>query len=188
MLRSFDALLGDSLTEEMGNAGIKVIKFSKVISSMCSSFSLPSPPSFDLFIISSFIYVLSHLSILLSPPSLPSSLPSSLPPSLYSSISSSILSPQVGEVKKTGDSLTVGLIPHTEEGKPLEISGVDCLLLAVGRDANIVDLGIDQTGVKLDRRGFIEVDDYQNTNVTNIYALGDVAGKKLLTPDEYVGV
>ena len=58
----------------------------------------------------------------------------------------------------------------------------------MGRDANIVDLGIDQTGVKLDRRGFIEVDDYQNTNVTNIYALGDVAGKKLLTPDEYVGV
>ena len=45
VLRSFDALLGDSLTEEVGNAGIKVIKFSKVISSMCSSFSLPSFPA-----------------------------------------------------------------------------------------------------------------------------------------------
>ena len=37
-------------------------------------------------------------------------------------------------------------------------------------------------GVKLDKRGFIEVDEYQNTNVKNIYALGDVAGNKLLTP------
>ena len=50
--------------------------------------------------------------------------------------------------------------PHTEEGRPLEISDVDCFLWAVGHDANIVDLGIDQTGVKLDRRGFIEVDEY----------------------------
>ena len=73
--------------------------------------------------------------------------------------------------------------PHTEEGK-LQISDVDCLLWAVGRDANIVDLGIDQTGVKLDRRGFIEVDEYQNTSVTNMYTLGDVARKKLLTPGE----
>ena len=77
--------------------------------------------------------------------------------------------------------------PHTVEGKP-QISDVDCLLWAVGRDANIVDLGIDQMGVKLDRRGFIEVDEYQNTSVTNMYALGGVAGKKLLTPGEGVRV
>ena len=77
--------------------------------------------------------------------------------------------------------------PHTEEGKP-RISDVDCLLWAVGHDANIVDLGIDQMGVKLDRRGFIEVDEYQNMSVTNMYALGDVAGKKLLTPGEGVRV
>ena len=69
---------------------------------------------------------------------------------------------------------------------PQEISGVDCLLWAVGRDTNIVDLGIDHTGVKLDRRGFIEMDEYQNTSVTYMYALGDVAGKKLLTPGEGV--
>ena len=87
-----------------------------------------------------------------------------------------------------GDSLTVSLIPHTEEGKAQEISGVDCLLWAVGRDANLVDLGIDQTGVKLDQRGFIEVDEFQNTSVKNMYALGDVAGKKLLTPGEGVRV
>ena len=86
------------------------------------------------------------------------------------------------------NSLTPSPSPHTEEGKPQEISDVDCLLWAVGHDANIVDLGIDQMGVKLDWRGFIEVDEYQNTSVTNMYALGDVAGKKLLTPGESVRV
>ena len=58
----------------------------------------------------------------------------------------------------------------------------------MGRDANLVDLGIDQTGIKLDQRGFIEVDEFQNTSVKNMYALGDVAGKKLLTPGEGVMV
>lgn len=102
----------------------------------------------------------------------------SLPPSLPLS--------QVSEVKKTGDTLTLSVIPHTEEGKPQEISDVNCLLFAVGRDANLVDLGIDVTGVQLDQRGFIQVDEFQNSSVKGIYALGDVAGKKLLTPGEDV--
>ena len=63
---------------------------------------------------------------------------------------------------------------------------MNCLLFAVGRDANLVDLGIDVTGVQLDRRGFIQVDEFQNSSVKGIYALGDVAGKKLLTPGEDV--
>ena len=37
-------------------------------------------------------------------------------------------------------------------------------------------------GVELDKKGFVSVDAYQNTSVPNVYALGDVAGKKLLTP------
>ena len=36
--------------------------------------------------------------------------------------------------------------------------------------------------MKQDEAGFIVVDEYQNTTVPSIYALGDVAGKKLLTP------
>ena len=36
--------------------------------------------------------------------------------------------------------------------------------------------------MKQDESGFIVVDEYQNTTVPSIYALGDVAGKKLLTP------
>ena len=36
----------------------------------------------------------------------------------------------------------------------------------------------------MDKRGHILVDDYQNTNVPGIYAVGDVIGKALLTPGE----
>lgn len=36
--------------------------------------------------------------------------------------------------------------------------------------------------IKMDKAGHIIVDEYQNTNAKNIYALGDVCGKALLTP------
>lgn len=89
---------------------------------------------------------------------------------------------KVGQVSKTGDMLTVSLIPHTDQGKAQDLTNINCLLWAIGRDANLVDLGLDKTGIKLNSKGFIDVDEFQNTNVKNMYALGDVAGKKLLTP------
>lgn len=61
------------------------------------------------------------------------------------------------------------------------IEDIDCLLWAVGRDPNIEDLNLEKIGVQLEK-GFIKTDKYQNTNVKNIYALGDVCGKWLLTP------
>jgi len=88
----------------------------------------------------------------------------------------------VGEVKKVNDALTVNLVPNTPEGQPEEVKEVNCLLWAIGRDANAVNLGLGTTGVELDKRGFIKVDDFQNTSVKNLYALGDIAGNKLLTP------
>jgi glutathione reductase (NADPH) len=89
---------------------------------------------------------------------------------------------QVEKVKKAGETLTVSLAANTDQGVASVIPDVNCLLWAIGRDANLVDLEIDKTGVVLDRKGFITVDPYQNTNVQNVYALGDVAGNKLLTP------
>lgn len=60
---------------------------------------------------------------------------------------------------------------------------IDCLLWAIGRDPEIEDLGLDKTGVKLNDKGHITVDDYQNTNVDSIFALGDVCDKGFeLTP------
>ena len=87
-------------------------------------------------------------------------------------------------VKTANGELTVKLIPHTEEGKAVDVSGVNTLLWAIGRDANMVNLGIEVTKMETER-GFIKVDEYQNTSVPNFYALGDIAGKKLLTPGKH---
>lgn len=59
---------------------------------------------------------------------------------------------------------------------------IDCLLWAVGRAPEVYDLGLDKAGVQQNEGGHVIVDDYQNTNVENIYALGDVCGKAELTP------
>jgi dihydrolipoamide dehydrogenase len=54
------------------------------------------------------------------------------------------------------------------------------VLVSVGRKVDTSVLGLDRTGVKTDRRGFIEVDDQMKTNIPGIYAIGDVIGGKLL--------
>ncbi|GAA97798.1 uncharacterized protein L969DRAFT_96205 [Mixia osmundae IAM 14324] len=67
----------------------------------------------------------------------------------------------------------------TDQGEELE---VDVLLWAIGRRSLTYNLGIDKAGVKLDDKGFVVVDEYQNSNVEDITAIGDVQGKALLTP------
>jgi len=73
---------------------------------------------------------------------------------------------------------------HPDHPKPSTqvISDVDCLLWAIGRKSNTDNIGADKIGLKLDHRGDIVVDEYQNTNVKGVYAVGDVQGKGLLTP------
>ena len=56
------------------------------------------------------------------------------------------------------------------------------VIWAVGRKANIQQLNLEAAGVELTERGFIQVDEYQNTTTPGIYALGDVSGEKELTP------
>ena len=68
---------------------------------------------------------------------------------------------------------------HFENGQSIE--EIDCLLWAVGREPNVEKLNLEKVGVKLER-GYIKVDEYQNTTSENIYAVGDVCGKWLLTP------
>ncbi|MCJ1355599.1 MAG: Glutathione reductase [Icmadophila ericetorum] len=59
---------------------------------------------------------------------------------------------------------------------------VDCLFWGIGRSPEVEDLGLDKAGVKQNERGQIIADKYQNTNIENIYALGDVCGNVELTP------
>ncbi|HEX6389456.1 MAG TPA: dihydrolipoyl dehydrogenase [Solirubrobacteraceae bacterium] len=56
----------------------------------------------------------------------------------------------------------------------------DRVLVAIGRVPNGGDLGLDAAGVTVDERGFVPVDERQRTNVTHIYAIGDVVGQPML--------
>ena len=77
-------------------------------------------------------------------------------------------------VKNTDDSLTISF----DNGETIT---VDCLIWAIGRAANTSGFGLEKTGVKLTEKGTIYSDEFENTSVPGIYALGDVTGKLDLT-------
>ena len=58
----------------------------------------------------------------------------------------------------------------------------DVVLFATGRDPNSKDMGLEDLGVGVGRRGEIEVDEYSQTKVPSIYAIGDVTNRVNLTP------
>lgn len=62
------------------------------------------------------------------------------------------------------------------------IDNVDCLIWALGRRSVTDDLGLDKTDIHVDGKGDTPVDAFQNTNVSGIYAVGDVTGRFPLTP------
>lgn len=67
-------------------------------------------------------------------------------------------------------------------GDAQTLGGFDSVIWAVGRAANTRQLNLEATGVNTLPDGTIPVDDYQNTNVAGIYAIGDVTGRAPLTP------
>jgi glutathione reductase (NADPH) len=58
----------------------------------------------------------------------------------------------------------------------------DQVLYAIGREPNTSDMGLEEAGLKLGRRGEIEVDEYSKTSMDSIYAVGDVTNRMNLTP------
>ena len=97
----------------------------------------------------------------------------------------------VNEMEKTGLPLHTHKVPvkleeseqgitiYFEDGSSHTASQV---IWATGRRPNVDGLELEKAGVTLNQRGFIQVDEYQNTVVDGIYALGDVTGEKELTP------
>ena len=83
---------------------------------------------------------------------------------------------EVAALERRADGLA--LVPRT--GEPL--TGFDTILWAVGRAPNSAGLGLEVAGVETQPNGLIKVDDFQNTNVPGIHALGDVTGREPLTP------
>ena len=107
------------------------------------------------------------------------------------SFDSYIVEGLVNEMEKTGLPLHTHKVPvrleeteqgitiHFEDGSSHTASQV---IWATGRRPNVDGLELEKAGVTLNERGFIQVDEYQNTVVDGIYALGDVTGEKELTP------
>jgi glutathione reductase (NADPH) len=60
--------------------------------------------------------------------------------------------------------------------------GYDELIWALGRDANVDTLDLDAAGVRMNATGHIATDEWQDTNVEGVHAIGDVTGRVQLTP------
>ena len=86
------------------------------------------------------------------------------------------LSYQVNALEQTENGITV----CSARGEKL--AGFDAVIWAVGRSPNTRHLNLEGVGVEMQPNGVIPVDDYQNTNIEGIYAIGDVTGKAALTP------
>jgi dihydrolipoamide dehydrogenase len=74
-----------------------------------------------------------------------------------------------------------GLLATFEgENAPAEPQMYDMVLLAVGRRPNGKEIAAEKAGVIVNERGFIPVDKQQRTNVSNIFAIGDICGDPML--------
>ncbi|HXF98681.1 MAG TPA: dihydrolipoyl dehydrogenase [Gaiellaceae bacterium] len=76
---------------------------------------------------------------------------------------------QCTKVEDTG----AGLVVHFGEGERVEC---DLMLVSVGRAPLVEGLGLEEIGVRYDRRAGIGTDDRRRTSVPHVYAAGDVAG------------
>ncbi|MDB5133991.1 MAG: mercuric reductase [Mucilaginibacter sp.] len=89
---------------------------------------------------------------------------------------------QAIKFKKTAKgNISATIATHGKENK-IKCSHV---LVAVGRSPNTDTLGLQNTGVKMDDKGYIKVNDQLETNVKGIYALGDVKGGPAFTHISY---
>ncbi|NQV20290.1 MAG: FAD-dependent oxidoreductase, partial [Rhodospirillales bacterium] len=79
---------------------------------------------------------------------------------------------KVGGVKKGDNSVTVTV--ETADGKSQKIT-IDRVVLAVGIAGNVENIGLDVAGVKVDR-GHVVINQWGETGVAGIYAIGDLAG------------
>ena len=86
------------------------------------------------------------------------------------------LKTKVGKMSTSGKQIKVEL--EMEANKTEEL--FDRVLVAVGRTPNSSDLGLENTKVVLDEKGFIKVNEKQQTDDPAIYAIGDIAGGVLL--------
>ncbi len=72
------------------------------------------------------------------------------------------------------------VVDYTDDKGLAQKLECDRLVVSVGRVPNTDGLGVAAVGLKVDNRGFIEVDDHCRTNLPNVYAIGDVVRGPML--------
>ncbi len=73
-----------------------------------------------------------------------------------------------------------GKVTFTDKSGKDQTVDADVVLVSVGRRPNTKDLGLDKAGVKLDERGFVPTNKQMQTNVSHIYAIGDITHGPML--------
>jgi len=73
-----------------------------------------------------------------------------------------------------------GLTVTMEKNGRTSTKKFDQVLVAVGRKPNTKNMGLENTTIIINEKGFITVDKCQKTNIDNIYAIGDIAGDPML--------
>lgn len=90
----------------------------------------------------------------------------------------------VAATETTGETVQVTLGPSPflpqelipADAKEASTFEVDCVLTTVGRKPNIEGLGLTEANIQLNKRGYIAVNEYLETSVPGIYAIGDILG------------
>ena len=79
------------------------------------------------------------------------------------------------------EALKKGLRVHFEgKNSPDKPQMYDCILSSVGRVPNGLNIGAEKAGVEVDEKGFISTDTQMRTNVSHIFAIGDLVGQPML--------
>jgi dihydrolipoamide dehydrogenase len=84
---------------------------------------------------------------------------------------------KITAVKTGADAVSV---TYTDKEGNTKLAEYDRLIVAIGRVPNTSGLGADIVGLKIDERGFVEVDEHNATNLPHVYAIGDVVRGPML--------
>ena len=122
----------------------------------------------------------SKVTILEGLPTLLPMLDSQIPPVIERSLKNMdiglVLGAKVSGVKRTSSGAELSYT-DADGDKTLVANRV---LVAVGRRPNTSDIGLDKTGIKLDKKGFVQVNERMETSVRGIYAIGDIVSGPML--------
>lgn len=89
------------------------------------------------------------------------------------------LNAKVVEVKKEGNGIKV-LAEDAASGKQKEFAA-NTVMVAIGRKSNADLLKVENTGIEVDKKGFIKVNEHFQTSKKNIFAIGDANGEQMFT-------